>query len=99
MCRLRDAFVKRTAGMGGLTDGYALSRETTRSRPRARAMDVPLELPAEQGLEPPGDRDERVEVDARRDAFALEEIHEILGRHVAGRARGIRAAAEPADGR
>src|SRR5207244_5036808 len=59
-------------------------------------MDIPLELPPEHAFQPFGDRDDRIQVDARLDALALEQIEEILRRDVAGRARGVRAAAEPA---
>ena len=43
--------------------------------------------------------DQRVEVDAGVDLHVLEHVHEILGDDVAGRARRVRAAAEPADRR
>ena len=63
------------------------------------AVEVALERAAEHALEPLRDRDERVDVDARRDAFALEQPDEILRRDVARRARRERAAAEAADRR
>ena len=47
----------------------------------------------------PATRDQRVEVDARLHALAVEEVDEVLGRDVARRVRGERAAAEAADGR
>src|SRR6266566_1106375 len=71
-------------------------RPLSARRPRSRAVDIPLELPAEDGLEPLGYGDERIEVDARLDAFPPEQINEILGRDVARRSRRVRAAAEPA---
>ena len=50
-----------------------------------------------EAFEPRATGDQRVEVDARLDAFALEQIDEVLRRDVAGRARRVRAAAEAAD--
>ena len=44
-------------------------------------------------------RDQRVEVDARLDTLAVEQVDEILGADVAGRARRERAAADAADRR
>src|SRR5579871_6678837 len=66
-------------------------------RPGPGAVDVALERPAEEALEPRRRRDERVEVDARLDALAFEQVDEVLGRDVARGARGERTAAEAAD--
>ena len=54
---------------------------------------------AEDSLEPLRDADQRVEVDPRLYALAVEEEDEILGGDVARCARRERAAAEPAHGR
>src|SRR5699024_4687812 len=45
------------------------------------------------------DRGQRLDVDAGGDAFAVEEVDEVVGADVAGRARGEGASAEPAHGR
>src|SRR6185312_12773939 len=50
-------------------------------------------------LQPAGRLEQRIEVDARLDAVALELPDEVLGGDVAGRARRVRAAAEAADRR
>ena len=62
-------------------------------------MQEPGQLVAELAGQPLGDRDQRVEVDAGLDALAVEQVDEVLGGDVAGRARRERAAAEAADGR
>ena len=61
------------------------------------AVDAAGELAAEQLVEPGGDLDQRVEVDAGLDPLALEQVEDVLGGDVAGRARRERAAAEAAD--
>jgi len=76
-------------GLGGL--GRRAARE------RSRAVDLPLERPPEHALQPLRHFDQRVEVDAGFDPLAFEEVDEILGGDVAGRARSVGAAAEPAD--
>src|SRR5699024_12017941 len=45
------------------------------------------------------DRGQRLDVDAGGDAFAVEEVDEVGGADVAGRARGEGASAEPGRGR
>ena len=58
-------------------------------RERAGAVDLTFELPPEHALEPLGDADQRVEVDARLDPLAVEQVDEVLGGDVA-RSRGAR---------
>ena len=71
-----------------------LSRRPARTCRRGRP--VP-ELPPELAFEPLGDGDQRVEVDAGLDPLAVEQVDEILGADVPGRARRERAAADAAD--
>src|SRR3954471_2229540 len=66
--------------------------------PCPRAVDVALERAAEHLLQPARDVHEGTEVDAGLDPLSLEQVDEILGRHVAGRARREGTAAEAADG-
>src|SRR5438094_4508310 len=61
-------------------------------------MDVALERAAEHLLQPARHGHERAEVDAGLDPLSLEQVDEILGRHVAGRAWREGTAAEAADG-
>src|SRR2546423_15261123 len=67
--------------------------------PRAGAVHLSLQTPAEHALEPLRDADERIEIDAGVDPLALQEIDEILGRDVPGRPRRVGTAAEAACGR
>src|SRR4051794_3360591 len=66
---------------------------------QAGPVDLAFEPAAEHAFEPLGNSDQRVEVDAGLDSFALEQVDEVLGRDVACRARGVWAAAEAADRR
>ncbi len=65
---------------------------------RGRRGDARRRRAAELVGHPGADVDERLEVDAGGDPGAVERVHEVLGREVAGRARGVGAAAEPAGG-
>ena len=58
--------------------------------------DPTRELPSEDSCEPLGDSDERFEVDAGVDPFAMEQVDKILGGDVPGGARREGAAAEAA---
>src|SRR3712207_9133244 len=69
------------------------------ARERPRAVDAAGQLAAQRALEPLRDADQRLEVDARLDALALEQVDEVLRGDVPRRARRERAAAEAADGR
>src|SRR5437870_9904065 len=69
------------------------------SRPARRAVDLALQPPAEHLLEPARHREQRVEVDPRADAVALELPDEILGRDIARGVRREGTAAEAADRR
>src|SRR5215510_11152253 len=53
-------------------------------REAARTIDLSLELAPEHALEPLGNRDELVEVDARLDPLAVEHVHEVFSRDVSG---------------
>ena len=64
-----------------------------------RACTWPGQLAADDVLREVRAVDQRVEVDAGVDPHVVEHVHEILGDDVAGRARRVRAAAEPADRR
>src|SRR5207342_3703543 len=48
--------------------------QKSRLRPGAGPVELALELPAQGGLEPLGDVDQRVEVDARPDPLALKQV-------------------------
>src|SRR3712207_7563623 len=50
------------------------------ARERPRAVDAAGQLAAQRALEPLRDADQRVEVDARLDALALEQVDEVLDR-------------------
>src|SRR5439155_1614850 len=68
-------------------------------RERAGAVDLSRQLAAEHAFEPLRDPDQRVEVDARLDALAVEQVDEILGADVPGRPRSEGAAADASDRR
>src|SRR5262249_35257674 len=89
--RARAPAPARSAGAGRRPRTHA-----TRSRPRRRTVELPFEPPPEHAFQPPRDAGQRIEVDSRRHAVALELPDEVLGRDVAGRVRRERAAAEPA---
>ena len=78
---------------------YAIRSSALRGHRRERAgtVDLTFELSAEYALEPVGDADQRLEVDARLDSLAVQRVDEVLGRDVPGRARRERAAANAAD--
>src|SRR6266566_2802218 len=89
-----------STGSYSVTSGSSSRRFTSsRGRPAGRTVQVALQVPPEQFLEPQRDVDERGEVDPRANAVALELPHEVLGCDVAGRVRGERAAAEAGDRR
>src|SRR5712692_10944583 len=67
--------------------------EFGRQRPRHFRSRLAAELPAD---ELPG-TEELGEIDAGLDAKAIEHVHHVLGRDVAGRTLGVRAAAEAGD--
>ena len=74
--------------------GYALSGEVARRAARRPGQVAARASPDSHSA----DLDQRVEVDAGLHALAVEQVDEVLGGDVAGRARRERAAAEAADG-
>src|SRR5207247_2571965 len=83
----------------GATDSAEELRRRSGTGPGAGSIEVSLQPPSEHALEPFRRRDQRVDVNACLDTLAVEQVHEILGRDVPGRARRVRATAETAAGR
>src|SRR4051794_9539486 len=67
-------------------------------RARAGTQHLRWQGPTHEALGLAGGFEHRVEVDAGVDTHVLDHVHEVLGADVAGRARRVRAAAEPTDG-
>src|SRR5438034_7593681 len=76
-----------------------LAESRTLSEGASGAIDVALQAAAEDALQPLGDANQLVEIDAGLDALAVEQVHQVLGRDVPRRLRRVRAAAETADRR
>src|SRR6266508_5937626 len=98
--RLRCLQGKRRCRLGGkaVSVPRVLKAAPSSGAKGTSPVDLALELAAEDALEPRGDGDQRLQVDSGLDALAVQEVHEILRRDVAGGARRERAAADPADG-
>src|SRR3954465_11611015 len=97
-----SAFQRRGSGaaasyMGPPRVAGVFAEELSAPRRYSSAGELPWQVSSENAGDPERCVDERIEVDAGLDALALEQVDEVLGGDVPGRARSEGAAAEPAD--
>src|SRR3954454_17931484 len=97
-----SAFQRRGSGaaasyMGPPRVAGVFAEELSAPRRYSSAGELPWQVSSENAGDPERCVDERIEVDSGLDALALEQVDEVLGGDVPGRARSEGAAAEPAD--